>query len=202
MPTLRILLLLAVACSYAPADPAPVAALPAVQGINLDFEDGADARGMPLLWMGGARGYEIAADGEVVHGGAGSGRIAAKELEPGKNAAPLVQTISAEPFRGKRVRLSGWLRTRDVTSGWAGLWMRVDSAAKPNIAFDNMPDRGPRGTTEWKQYEVVLDVAEEASDVFFGVILAGNGTVWADDLALEEVPKSVPLTAVPKPAAQ
>lgn len=191
----RILLLLVMACSYAPADPAPAAAPPVVHGTNLDFEDGADERGGPLAWMGGGRGYEIAADGEVVHGGAGSGRITAKQLPPGdKNAAPLVQVLPAGPFRGKRVRLSGWLRTRDITTGWAGLWMRVDSAAKPNIAFDNMPDRGPRGATDWKQYEVVLDVAEEASDIFFGVILAGNGTVWADDLKVEEVPKTVPVT--------
>lgn len=106
----------------------------------------------------------------------------------------VVQWISTEEWRGKRVRLSGWLRTQDITTGWAGLWVRVDSATKPNLAFDNMPDRGPRVTTDWARDEVVLDVAEEASDLFFCAVLVGNGRVWVDDLVLEEVPRYVPTT--------
>lgn len=97
------------------------------------------------------------------------------------------------------MRLSGWLRTKDISSGWAGLWMRVDSPTTPALAFDNMPKRGPRGTSDWARYEVVLDVPKEASDVYFGAVLTGDGIVWADDLALEEVPLSVPTTALLQP---
>lgn len=188
--SIPLLLLLAVATALAGQQPAAV---------NLDFEEGADERGRPASWMGGGKDHELAADTAVVHGGVASGRISARDAAlTDEQAAPLVQILPADAWRGKRVRLSGWLRTKDVASGWAGLWMRVDSETKPNLAFDNMPSRGPRGTTEWKRYEVVLDVAPEASNLFFGVILAGNGTVWADDLALEEVPQSVPVTALPK----
>jgi len=166
---------------------------------NLNFEEGTDDKGKPLWWDGGGHGYTIALDTAVMHGGKASGRIEAPKRElTEKDAAPLVQYVSAEPWRGKRVRLSGWLRTSDVKSGWAGLWMRVDSPGKPNLAFNNMPKRGPRGTTDWTRYDVVLDVAPEASDIYFGAILAGSGTVWADDLTLEEVPQSVPTTAAPK----
>jgi len=177
------------------AQPAPTAA-PAAP-TNLDFEEGTDQHGRPTGWIGGGHGYLIAEDGTVAHGGTASGRIKAPKLGfvGDKAAAPLIQRVSAEAWRGKRVRLSGWLQTRDITVGWGGLWMRVDSATKTNLAFDNMPHRGPRGTTDWARYEVVLDVAEEASVLSFGVVLVGNGTVWADDLMLEEVPRSVPTTA-------
>lgn len=198
------LLVLALAAAVAGAAPdgeraEPVPPLPAAEAFNLDFEEGADARGRPVGWDGGGRGYELAEDLTVAHGGLASGRIHALESElTDGEFAPLVQWLSAEPWRGKRARLSGWLRTRDVASGWAGLWMRIDSSEAPGLAFDNMPTRGPRGTTEWARYEVVLDVAEEASELYFGVVLAGNGTVWADDLALEEVTDSVATTA-PEP---
>lgn len=193
-------LLLAIGCATAPVAPvATVERPPAARGFNLDFEEDPDERGRPVWWMGGGQAYELAQDREIVHGGRASGRIAARDANlTGKSAGPFVQAVPADMWRGSRVRLSGWLRTRDVGSGWAALWMRVDSAEKPNIAFDNMPNRGPRGTTDWRRYEVVLDVPQEASEIFFGAILVGNGTVWVDDLKLEEVPTSVPVTAVPK----
>lgn len=170
------------ACSQA-------ATLPA----NLGFEQ------WPLAWSGGRPGYELAQDLEVKHGGNASGRIAARDLSlPDKKAAPLVQRIPASGWRGKRVRLSGWLRTQGVTTGFAGLWMRVDSKAERNLVFDNMRRRGPRGTTDWTRYEVVLDVPREASVISFGVVLAGDGTVWADDLAIDEAPPGVPSTAMPR----
>lgn len=166
---------------------------------NLDFEAGPDPKGRPTGWMAGTKGYAILVDPVDVHGGQMSARIERREdVETDKTSAPLTQWIPAKDWKGKRVRLTGWLRTRDITTGWAALWMRTDSETATSLAFDNMPDRGPRGTTEWTQYEVVLDVAPEATDIYFGVVLDGDGALWADDLTLEEVPKSVPTTTVTK----
>jgi hypothetical protein len=160
---------------------------------NLDFEAGAAASGFPSGWGGGGDGYELTAEETVIHGGAASGRI--QSVASSENGfGTLTQGISAERWRGKRVRLSGWLRTRDVETGWAGLWMRVDPAAGSALAFDNMVGRGPKGTADWRRYEVVLDVAEEAKAVYFGALLAGGGTLWVDDLVLEEVPDTVETT--------
>jgi hypothetical protein len=166
---------------------------------NLDFEGELDQKGRPTGWMGGTPGYAILVDPVVMHGGQLSVRIERRENEKtDKTAAPLTQWMPAKDWRGKRLRLTGWLRTRDITTGWAGLWVRTDSETATSLAFDNMQDRGPRGTTDWKQYAVVLDVAPQATDIYFGILLAGNGAVWADDLALEEVPKTGPTTALPK----
>jgi TonB family protein len=85
---------------------------------------------------------------------------------------------------GKRVRLSGYIKTQEVTEGYAGLWWRVDGAAG-TLAFDNMRDRGVTGTTDWKRYDVELQVAADAANINFGVLFPANGTAWFDSLTIE-----------------
>jgi hypothetical protein len=188
------LLLLGSAVAFAQQEPSAPA-----NPVNLDFEAGADQRGLPVGWIGGAPGYDMAWDPTVAHHGEASGRIARHAGTTATTTpASLSQWISAERWRGKRVRLSGWLRTQHISSGWAGLWMRVDSPTTPALAFDNMQKRGLHGTSDWAKYEVVLDVPKAASDIYFGAVLTGDGIVWADDVALEEVPLSVPTTALPQ----
>ena len=41
----------------------------------------------------------------------------------------LMQMFKADEYRGKRVRMSGYVKAKDA-SDWAGLWMRVDGAKK------------------------------------------------------------------------
>lgn len=65
---------------------------------------------------------------------------------------------------GKHVTFSGYIRTHSITSGYAGLWWRVDGepGAAP-LVFDNMDGRGAKGTTPWTRYEISLDVPLNAS---------------------------------------
>jgi hypothetical protein len=86
-----------------------------------------------------------------------------------------------EPAAGKRVRYSGYIKTKGITQGWAGLWWRVDGE-KGVLAFDNMHDRGATGTTDWKRYEIELPVAAEVKNINFGTILTGDGSAWFDGL--------------------
>jgi len=53
------------------------------------------------------------------------------------------------------------------------------------------------GTTDWKQYEIVLAVPADATVLTFGVLLYGAGTVWADDLSLGAVGNDVAVTREP-----
>ncbi|MCH9651237.1 MAG: hypothetical protein K0U98_23635 [Deltaproteobacteria bacterium] len=106
----------------------------------------------------------------------------------------LMQTVSAQKYRGVRLRLSADLRSRDIET-WAGMWMRVDGKTEgQSLAFDNMQDRPLRGTTEWKHYAVVLDIPQEAESIAFGFLISGNGQLWVDEVDLEEVDKSIPVT--------
>jgi hypothetical protein len=104
-----------------------------------------------------------------------------------------MQTFSAESFRGKRVRMSGFVSAKDVAD-WAGLWMRIDGPKSQMLGFDNMQQRAVKGTRDWQKYEIVLDVPDEASEIAFGLLLTGKGQVWMDDLKFEVVGKEVPTT--------
>lgn len=111
--------------------------------------------------------------------------------------ATLMQTIDAAAYKGKRVRLSGYLRTKDAGKG--ALWMRVDDADKKSVAFDNMDDRAQQGDKPWQSFDVVLEVPDNARDIAFGVLLQNKGEVWADGLKFEVVGKDVPVTGGPHP---
>jgi hypothetical protein len=104
-----------------------------------------------------------------------------------------MQTFKADAYRGQRVRLSGYVRSQDV-GNWAGLWLRVDGSKNDVLSFDNMQDRAIKGTSDWQKCEIVLDVPEEAQEIAFGLLLAGRGQVWMDDLKFETVGKDIPTT--------
>lgn len=74
--------------------------------------------------------------------------------------------------------------------------MRVDDAQEQVLQFDNMNNRPIQGTTGWNPYSVVLDIPKEADTIAIGLILNGPGTVWIDNIRLEEVDLKVPSTHI------
>jgi hypothetical protein len=134
--------------------------------------------------------YDMGSDAIAFTGGS-SGFIRANKPMPG-GFGTYMQTIDAAEYRGKRLRLSAYVKSDSVGS-WAGLWMRVDDATKP-IAFDNMQDRAIKGTQNWTQHSIVLDVGANATAVAFGILLSGGGAVWIDDVTFETVGQDVPVT--------
>ncbi|HKE17427.1 MAG TPA: hypothetical protein VKB80_21280 [Kofleriaceae bacterium] len=138
-----------------------------------------------------ATSFRIAVDRHDRAGGAASGRLQSVG-RAATGAATLMQSIPADPYRGKRVRLSAALRTDGVVR-WAGLWMRVDRAGGRG-AFDNMQDRPLRGTGAWTRRQVVLDVAADATAIQFGLLQDGPGASHIDDVALDVVDSAVPAT--------
>lgn len=138
--------------------------------------------------------YDMGLD-ESVHreGGKSSATVKFIAQDP-QGFGTLMQMTQPGEYRGKRVRLSGFVKS-DKVMDWAGLWFRVDGTgtAAP-LAFDNMQNRAIRGTTDWTRYEIVLDVANDAQRLAFGILLAGGGQVWMDDLKFEVVPTTVKTT--------
>ena len=121
--------------------------------------------------------------------------------------ATFMQIHPPGEWSGKRVRLSARVKTENVPC--AQIWMRVDpkdrytrvggqTVVRPYLAFYNMDDRLIRGTTDWKLYEVVLDVSDEAARLAWGfTLIGGRGTVWADSFTLEVVDRTVPVSVWP-----
>lgn len=134
---------------------------------------------MPGGWGGGPPGT-IFADDKILHGGRLSARIQRRADSP-NDFSSLTKDISMD-FTGTSIELRGFLRTEEV-SGFVGLWMREDGETS-GLAFDNMESRQLKGTTEWREYSITLPVKPEGRQLFFGVLLAGTGRAWADDLQL------------------
>jgi hypothetical protein len=114
----------------------------------------------------------------------------------------LMQTCLPDKYYGKRIRMSGFLKANNVTD-WASFWLRIDQkGSSETLGFDNMHDgkknRSITGTTDWKKYEIVLDVPLNASDLAYGALLSGTGQIWFDNLNFEVVDSSVPLTGLEK----
>jgi erythromycin esterase len=155
-----------------------------VEGLNLGFEAGDRPEG----WFAGGDGYVAAVDSSEKHSGKRSLRIAYEK--PG-NFGVATGRFPVDDVRGKRLRLTGYVKSEGIQTGWAGLWMRVDGPSGV-LGFDNMQRRGITGTTDWTRYEIVLEVPEQATNINFGALLTGNGTAWIDSLDLEILPPAEP----------
>jgi hypothetical protein len=105
----------------------------------------------------------------------------------------LMQQFTADQYKGSRVRLSALVKSHEVTE-WAGLWVRADKG-KDAVAFDNMQNRAIKGTTEWRRYEIVLDVPKDATGVALGILLTGPGEVWMNGARFEVVGSDIPVTS-------
>jgi len=152
-------------------------------------------------WFGNSENFRLGLDTSVAYGGRSSEHITAL-LENGGFGA-LNQTIRADEYRGQRVRVSAFIRTRNVgragTIEGASIWARVDGAGGM-LAFDNMASRQVRGTTDWQAVSVVLDVPTDAEAILMGLLLSTDGEAWIDDISLERVGSEVPPTTQYPPA--
>lgn len=170
--------------------------LPVLVGVlPRTLEAQAEQTGVPQGWfLAGSRpqDYVAGVDRDVAHGGESSAFIdGSRATEPGFGT--LMQTIRADHYRGQRVCLTSFVRMSGVED-WAGVWMRIDGPEREMLGFDNMQDRPLKGTGDWHEHQVVLDVPQNAEYVNYGILLRGKGRVWIDDLRLEQVDRSVPLT--------
>ncbi len=165
----------------------------------------------PLNWhIVSPTGTEVRRDDSQPHQGTIAALIdATQESITGNSFSNLMQSISAEPYQGKTVRLRAAIKTSQLDdSSRVQMWLRVDrkreanhpaDAMPPVGAFDNMSDR-PIRSEIYTNFEIVLPVAEDAASLAFGIFLIGRGRAWIDDVSLVIVDATSNLT--PKPKAE
>jgi hypothetical protein len=139
--------------------------------------------------------YQMGIDRQNVHKGRASGFLKSVTAQSQGEFATMMQQFKAEKYLGKRLKLSGFIKSTDV-DGSCGFWMRVDDALGDVLQFDNMSDRPITGSNEWNHYSIVLDVPENSAVIAFGVLLSGTGQVWIDELKFEEVDQQTPTTHI------
>jgi hypothetical protein len=110
-----------------------------------------------------------------------------------KRYAALAHIFPALDVRGKRVKVTRWVRTKDTES--MSCFTKVQREPTwtygPVLAsdFESLPP-----TRAWTKCESVLDVDVEAAWILTGVTGRGAGEIWVDDAKLEVVPMTTLLT--------
>lgn len=167
---------------------APQTALAADDLILVDYSESLPTlTALPQGWsLGGTNAGEYAAGtckAETLAGQA-SGAL----LSTGFNfvgGGVLSQSIDAGAYRGKRVRLTAYVKTDKVQSG-TGLWVKADGNGVTLREVDTR--KAPiLGTTNWRSYEVTVDVPLNADRLAFGLWLDGRGQAFINGLRLDVV---------------
>jgi len=104
---------------------------------------GHSARGYRMSWV--SRGFR----------GKPSVELSVVNVEPG-SWQYLEQNVRADRYRGKRVRLTCWMKTADVDDITFGV--HVNSVSSPL----SLSSEQVSGTTDWKQYDLIFDVPTDA----------------------------------------
>ena len=109
----------------------------------------------------------------------------------------LMQAIDAKNYLGKRLQLTAYIKSINVSR--VQMWMRIDGKNpeyQHSLGFDNMGKRPITGTTDWKQYSIVLEVPDNAAAINYGFLIVGTGEFWVDNVKITEVNKTVPVTNI------
>ena len=175
------------------------ASLVAMTALAAASSAGAQKMPMPTGWsalnphgdyvVGTEPGRRIEGDGWVV------GTVKAKLAVPQQNAM-LQQSIKADDYLGKRMRLTGYVKTSDTNMGTAHLFIRVDGEGLAQTS-DYMWERPIATNSDWTRYALVVDVPKNAIGITFGLLLEGGGQAWIDDVTLEQVGNEVATTGRP-----
>ncbi len=142
-----------------------------------------------------AESYVVGVDSTQTWGGMPSAYVESRTPTVDGGFGGMMQTTSAENFAGKRVQLSGWIKTEEANEGGGHLWLRIDGQERgQTLGFDNMGNRAVKGTTDWQEASVVLDVPAGASALAYGFFVSGGGKMWVNGQRIQEVGSDVPST--------
>lgn len=169
----------------------PAASATAIPLVNPGFESARPGlHGSPEGWTAlqhaGEESYDFALDSGQRKSGTQSLRIKRIGPEP---YGTISQVLGGAQYAGRTVRLSAWIRTKDVPDGRRGgaglvLMAMRDSAI---LAHEFMKRDRVRGTTDWKRVTIELALPPRTTRLEAGATLEGEGTLWVDDFVLEVV---------------
>ena len=154
--------------------------------INGSFEN-LDKNREPKGWLvkfseAQNKAYQISLDSTIKQDGKYSILL---EKKGSQSSFGVITHPITQVFEGRTIELKAYLKTEGVSTGYAGLYMRIDDENSKMIAFDNMGTRGVKGTTDWKQYSIKLDYnSEEVKTLYIGGLLSGDGKAWFDNFEI------------------
>lgn len=145
---------------------------------NLDFESRVHNTAKPLRWYVMASGYEVSADTTVSREGRTSLRI--ERRDTAARMAFLNQVIPVDAA-GREVCLTGWVRTENVDSGLAAIWIGGHDNADWDI--ESPETQSVKGTCDWTQLTVRGHLSDSAQ-LLVALAVMGGGRAWFDDFRI------------------
>lgn len=121
-----------------------------------------------------------------------------EETYPNNFAFLMHEGFVADDYHGKRLRMVAYACSEDVEQGFFNLHVNGplhDGEGVGRSMYMTSNQHEPmEGTSDWKRYELVIDVPADAMSIQCGFNLMGSGKVWLDGFQFEEVDANVPLT--------
>lgn len=145
------------------------------------------------LWPGFNHGYKAEIDKKYTHKGMNSVRLEIDEKNH-YDICSLLQTFSDKNLAGKRVKMTGYIRSPTYGDS-AFMWVRVaDYNRRMSTDYGNTALR-IKTSRNWVKHEIIFDI-EENCEVFFGFMFKGNEEAWVDDVSFEVVGNSTLKTTI------
>ncbi|GHU89125.1 hypothetical protein FACS1894155_05410 [Bacteroidia bacterium] len=149
--------------------------------LNLDFED--IRNGKPQgYFIATNKNYSVSLDSITVK----SGKYSFSMEFTGDSANSQGMFLDLPNYDGKKITLSGYIKTENVTDS-AALGMMIEPVVfdKVNRGGRKISQSGATGTADWKRYETTLDMdPPKTRRIIIAGILSGKGKMWLDDLKI------------------
>ncbi len=170
----------------------------ALKSNNLGFEYISSGSTIPDKWsaFSANKNYNVTTDTIIKYSGQRSLKISA---DSSSARYGIIATTFAAPVTGKEIEVRGWIKIKEV-SNFMGLMLRIDDNEANLLAFESLQKEKINGTKDWTLYKVKLKIPKNASNISIGPLLAGTGTMWADDFQILHDGKdisSLPMKANP-----
>jgi len=151
---------------------------------NGNFEESHNDR-FPGFSLQDDPGVTSFADRSTFHQGNGSCRLEPSSTSQKRSVSNtrLAQRLALRPHTA--YRFSCWVKTRDLSGSYFQLLALGASQAGTRLTFH---EGGVEPNQDWKRIEVVFNSLDEhEANLYVGVWGPCKGTLWVDDLALEEL---------------
>jgi hypothetical protein len=157
--------------------------LPDARIRNGDFEQ-AERDRFPGFTFQDDPGRSTHADSAVVHSGKGSCRIEAGRNKDGGGNVRVMEHVRVRSHAC--YRLSCWVKTKELSvPGSFHLLALGGKSPGRSLTFQ---EGGVEPTQDWKPLDVVFNTLDQSEvNLYCGIWGDGSGTVWIDDLRLDEL---------------
>lgn len=160
--------------------------------LSQSSQPGTVAKGW-LGWSEPDGGFEVGIDSVNKRNGKNSGGV--KRIVPDCRfqRAGLFQKFDAKIYRGKRVRVTAFVKT-EGRSEQCGLVLCVMDARQSTLFSQNTFDIDSNTEHDWVKREIVVDVSPDAGVFMLSLDVTGDGSAWINEPVLEVVEADVPTT--------